>query len=64
MTEIVEKEEPLFEVGIEINDSTTAHNRNHAIHLKSKTEDTKILLEMAEAFLDRHKCPLDEIKPL
>mgnify|MGYP000734118711 CR=1 FL=1 len=60
---IIEKEEPLFEVGIEINDSTTAHNRNHAIHLKSKTEDTKRLLEMAEAFLDRHKIPSVDIKP-
>jgi len=61
MTE--KKDETFFEVGLEINDSTTAHNKNHAIHLKSKTECTEKLLEMAEAFLDRHKVPAIDSKP-
>lgn len=62
MTE--KKDETFFEVGLEINDSTTAHNKNHAIHLKSKTESTEKLLKMAEAFLDRHKVPSVDTKSL
>ena len=53
----MKEEEVYYEVGLEINDSTTSHNKNHAIHLKSKTESTEKLLAMAEEFLDRHKFP-------
>lgn len=44
----------LNEIRIEINDSTTAYNKNHSITLKSKTETVTELL-LAEKFLSEKK---------
>jgi hypothetical protein len=54
----------VYEVELEINDSTTSHNNNHAIHLRSKTENVEKLLVMAEEFLNRHKCASEDKKHL
>ena len=59
-----DEEKTVYEVGLEINDSTTSHNNNHAIHLKSKTENVEKLLIMAEKFLERHKCETEDRKHL
>ena len=59
-----DEEKTVYEVGLEINDSTTSHNNNHAIHLKSKTENVEKLLIMAEKFLERHKCETEGRKHL
>jgi len=64
MTDEVANESVAYEVGLEINDSTTSHNNNHAIHLKSKTENVEKLLIMAEAFLKRHKSSTEDRKHL
>ena len=59
-----DEEKTVYEVGLEINDSTTSHNNNHAIHLKSKTENVEKLLIMAEKILERHKCETEDRKHL
>ena len=61
---MTDEEKAVYEIGLEINDSTTSHNNNHAIHLKSKTENVEKLLIMAEKFLERHKCETEDRKHL
>ena len=43
------------EVEIEINDSSSTHNNNFAIYLKSKNVDVDRLLPMAKQWIKEHK---------
>ena len=43
------------EVDIEINDSSSTHNNNFAITLKSKNVDVDRLLPMAKQWITEHK---------
>ena len=44
-----------FEVHLELNDYTTAYNKNLGIHLISDDEKTKDLLTLAENYLERER---------
>ena len=44
-----------FEVHLELNDYTTAYNKNLGIHLISDDEKTKDLLILAEKYLERER---------
>ena len=43
------------EIQIEINDSSSSHNNNFAISLKSKNVDVDKLLPMAKQWIKEHK---------
>ncbi|QMU53481.1 MAG: hypothetical protein GKS07_00270 [Nitrosopumilus sp.] len=43
------------EIKIEINDSSSSHNNNFAIQLKSKSTDVDDLLQMAKKWVIEHK---------
>ncbi len=43
------------EIQIEINDSSSSHNNNFAISLKSKNVDVDKLLPMAKEWIKEHK---------
>ena len=45
----------LYEIQIEINDSSSSHNNNFAILLKSKNVDVDKLLPMAKQWIKEHK---------
>ena len=44
-----------FEVHIELNDYTTAYNKNLGVHLISDDEKAKDLLILAEDYLERER---------
>lgn len=44
-----------FEVHIELNDNTTAYNKNLGVHLISDNEKAKDLLTLAEKYLERER---------
>ncbi len=50
-----EKENNTNEIRIEINDSSSSHNNNFAIMLKSKNIDVDDLLPMAKEWVKEHK---------
>ena len=49
------KENNVNEIRIEINDSSSTHNNNFAITLKSKNVDVDKLLPMAKQWVTEHK---------
>lgn len=51
-----------FEVHIEMNDNTTAYNKNLGVHLISDDEKTKDLLAMAVGYLDEERKRREEEK--
>jgi hypothetical protein len=51
-----------FEVHLELNDYTTAYNKNLGIHLISDDEKTKDLLVLAEKYLERERLRRDAVK--
>ena len=48
-------EKTVNEIRIEINDSSSTHNNNFAITLKSKNVDVDKLLPMAKQWVTEHK---------
>tara|TARA_B100002051_G_C16175272_1_gene364680 strand:- start:184 stop:396 length:213 start_codon:yes stop_codon:yes gene_type:complete len=55
-TSAKEKNDPnVNEIVIEVNDSSSTHNNNFAIKLKSKNVDVDRLLPMAKDWIKEHK---------
>ena len=50
-----DNEPAVNEIKIEINDSSSTHNNNFAITLKSKNTDVNQLLSMAKQWVTEHK---------
>ena len=51
-----------FEVHIELNDNTTAYNKNLGVHLISDSEKAKDLLILAEKYLEKERLRREAMK--